>query len=212
MEFIINEDDCQVIIFRNYLSDARSKKYFDLASELCVNRRNKTYSNGTVKPRPRLTYGCGDLHLVDTEYPKSGFFLKEFPKEIEDLRDELYLFIRQQLDYVIYTDSCMINGYINNKDYIYPHSDNEALGEHKPVLTFSVGETRKIQFKWIDNRSKKITIDLNNGDLLLMYGQTNTKLTHTILKEIKEVGVRYSYTFRIISKLTLDIIRDRFEK
>lgn len=211
MEFVINQDDCQVIIFRNYLSSERTKTYYELASKLCVNRRNKIFSDGKIIPRPRLTYGCGDTHLVNTEYPNSGFFLNEFPKEIEYLRDELYLFIRKELGYIIYTDSCMINGYMKNTDYIYPHRDNEALGENKPVLTLSVGQTRKFQFKWIDNRSEKINIDLNDGDLLIMYRQTNTKLTHTLLKEKQEVFPRYSYTFRIISEFTLEIIKTKID-
>lgn len=209
METLINDDNCLVIVFRNWLNEEKSEFYYNIGKKYCTNRRKMNYNN-IESERPRLTYGCCDNHIVGTNYPKSDFILESWVPELESLRDELVSFFYKELVYIIYNDSCVINGYVKWNDYIYPHMDNEALGKSKPVITISTGSTREFIFKWVKSKSnpqcnKPIKTFLNNGDLLLMYGDTNRKLTHEISKLPKNsiVEPRFSFSFRIISEITL---------
>lgn len=213
METILDKDNCLVVIYRNWINSEwtkteglDAKRLYEICVEKCTNRRIKNYGDRSFE-RPRLTYGCADDLLVGTEYPHSEFILDKWIPEIEYLSGLITKFYHETLGYVIYLDSCMINGYVKPTDYIYPHMDREALGINKPVVTLSLGSSRNLKFRW-STENKSFTVPLNDGDLLLMYGDTNRKLTH----EIKPVSIeenkyepRYSLTFRVISPLTEEV-------
>lgn len=208
MEKLIDEDDCLVIVYRDWINsdwcknvNIDEKLYYGIVVEKCVNRRSKMV-NGVLTVKPRLTYGCGSEVVVGTEYPNSGYLMEPWIPELELLNDQISIFLFEKLGFKIFTDSCVINGYINPEDYIFPHMDKEALGINKPVITLSLGSSRKFKFKWT-NKKQQLTTTLHNGDLLLIYGDTNRKITHEILKEHNPTQPRYSLSFRTISNITL---------
>jgi 2OG-Fe(II) oxygenase superfamily len=89
----------------------------------------------------------------------------------------------------------------------YPHGDivikkhrDKEMTSGTSICGISVGTTRKIRFlptSYINAKnSEGITLNLTHGSLYCMLPPTNDKWTHEILPENKEIGVRYSLTFR----------------
>jgi len=78
------------------------------------------------------------------------------------------------------------------------HSDNEKeLGSNPVIASLSLGATRKIFFR---HKYKKISFSIaqNQGDLLIMSGQTQSFWKHEIKKEKKVLSPRVNLTFRNI--------------
>src|SRR5438309_1542730 len=175
METLINRDNCNVIIYRQWLSNDEANKYFELASKLhtenkIIRRQMNMYGKNVY--RSRVSYACGAEYLEGQLYPESDIVINKWPPEIEYLQSKIYN------DFHHFTDSCLINGYLNGSDYFYPHSDKECKDPLQSVLMLSTGASRDFHFIWNESKEKIKTV-LNNGDLLIMYGDTNNKLKHT---------------------------------
>ena len=95
-------------------------------------------------------------------------------------------------------NSVLANLYRNGEDSMGLHSDNEKeLGSNPVIASLSLGATRKIFFR---HKYKKISFSLNQnqGDLLIMSGQTQSFWKHEIKKEKKVLLPRVNLTFRNI--------------
>ncbi|WP_411824144.1 alpha-ketoglutarate-dependent dioxygenase AlkB family protein [Leptospira sp. 'Mane'] len=95
-------------------------------------------------------------------------------------------------------NSCLLNLYHNGEEGMAWHSDDEkSLGVNTTIASFSLGAERKFSFK---HKSKKetITINLENGSLLLMKGKTQTDWYHSLPKSKKIHRPRINLTFRTI--------------
>lgn len=105
-------------------------------------------------------------------------------------------------------NSCLLNYYRDHRDSIRDHSDDEpTFGNNPTVAVVSIGSTRTINFtrKLPGYREIKpntaeihhnVSIQLQEGSLLLMAGSVQEKYSHAIPKQLQECGPRYSLTFR----------------
>jgi alkylated DNA repair dioxygenase AlkB len=104
-------------------------------------------------------------------------------------------------------NSCLLNYYRNHLDSIKAHSDDEpTFGQHPIVAVVSVGDTRTIQFtrKVVGSSIKpdrnqsdlNLSIQLEEGSLLIMAGSTQDHYIHEIPKQEIECSGRHSLTFR----------------
>jgi len=95
-------------------------------------------------------------------------------------------------------NACLLNLYIDGKSYISYHSDDEKdLDPNAPIVSVSLGTTRKFYLK---NKETKIVEKLihNNGEALVMDIGTQKDWTHSVPKETTITEPRISLTFRRI--------------
>ncbi|PRP88820.1 hypothetical protein PROFUN_00288 [Planoprotostelium fungivorum] len=112
---------------------------------------------------------------------------------------------------------CLLNLYLDGKDSISYHSDDEGfLGENPTIASMSLGSTRTFLFKQKEkddgvayagnkNKNKKgkgvgkgpvEKFQLNSGDLIVMRSTTQRNWLHSIPKTTTTVGPRINITFR----------------
>lgn len=98
-------------------------------------------------------------------------------------------------------NSCLLNLYHSGEEGMSWHSDAEAeLGKDPAIASLSLGAERKFVLK---NKAsgEKISLNLENGSLLLMKGQTQKYWLHSLPKTKKVKEPRINLTFRNIVKL-----------
>jgi len=102
----------------------------------------------------------------------------------------------------------LINWYANGSDYIAPHSDNEpSIVSGSPIVSISLGATRKFCIERKSSNSSEreherehYTINLKDGDVIVMCGKMQRFYTHGIPKTKRtEVGPRINITLRMFT-------------
>lgn len=97
-------------------------------------------------------------------------------------------------------NSVLCNLYRSEQDSVSWHSDNEAEFGDKPVIaSLSLGETRIFKLRHKRRKEqKRIALELTDGSLLLMAGETQKHWQHAVEKERYPCGPRINLTFRNI--------------
>lgn len=95
-------------------------------------------------------------------------------------------------------NSCLLNLYHNGQEGMSWHSDNEKeLGPNPAIASFSLGAARKFSFKHKQTR-QTLSLELGNGSLLVMKGQTQACWLHSLPKTTRVSQPRINLTFRTI--------------
>ena len=128
------------------------------------------------------------------EYKYSGITKKALPfteellaikKIVEQKTDEQY-------------NSCLLNLYHNGNEGMGWHSDAEKeLKKHSAIASISFGAERKFLFRHKQTK-ETIEVQLENGSLLLMKGETQTHWLHRLPATKKIFTSRINLTFRTV--------------
>jgi alkylated DNA repair dioxygenase AlkB len=103
-----------------------------------------------------------------------------------------------QLTTSVEFNACLLNLYHDGKEGMGWHSDDEKeLGNNPIIASMSFGSTRKFSFRHKITK-EKISIDLSDGQLLLMEGETQKYWSHMLHKSVKIDEPRINLTFRNI--------------
>ncbi|MGB1041264.1 MAG: alpha-ketoglutarate-dependent dioxygenase AlkB [Flavobacteriales bacterium] len=93
-------------------------------------------------------------------------------------------------------NNCLINYYLDGKSKMGFHSDQtDILYEGTGVAILSIGETRTLRFRNIENKELKKDYDLPSGSLIYMTNEIQDEWQHSIPKSDTNKG-RMSLTFR----------------
>ena len=93
-------------------------------------------------------------------------------------------------------NTCLLNYYPSGADGMGYHADDEKELGHQPLIaSLSLGATRKFVFKHKKTQDK-VALYLESGQLIVMYGDTQTFWKHTITKTKTVDTGRISLTFR----------------
>ncbi|SHH42768.1 alpha-ketoglutarate-dependent dioxygenase AlkB [Massilia sp. CF038] len=96
-------------------------------------------------------------------------------------------------------NSVLLNYYRNERDSMGMHSDDEAeLGPAPAIGSVSFGATRTLILRHKASK-RSLKIDLTDGSLLLMAGNTQANWQHGINKSTRPLGPRVNLTFRFIA-------------
>jgi alkylated DNA repair dioxygenase AlkB len=97
-------------------------------------------------------------------------------------------------------NSCLCNLYHDGNEGMGWHSDDEkALGKNTAIGSLSLGAEKKFSFRHKrKGDSPSISIQLENGSLLVMKGTTQTFWQHSVAKTAKIAIPRINLTFRTI--------------
>lgn len=183
------EDNGHVEFCERFLSPYFSKKLFESLITLEFKQSEIHMGDKTVLT-PRLQAWMGDVNINASIYTKLD--PNPWSENMLILKNKLEQITQFKFDYVL------INYYRDGKDYIYYHSDKEAIGDGKNVIcSISLGETRKFVLKHLDKTIPKRSFILENGSLIIMKGdETQIYWKHTITKTEVVKNSRISLTFR----------------
>ncbi len=93
-------------------------------------------------------------------------------------------------------NSCLLNLYHNGDEGMAYHSDDEkALAKDSAIASLSFGAERRFLFKHKTTK-EKVTLFLENGSLLVMKDETQTKWLHRLPTSKKVYKPRINLTFR----------------
>jgi len=142
---------------------------------------------------PRLSAWYGD---PDAHYSYSGLSLEPRPW----LPVILELKTRVEAVCSVPFNSVLLNLYRDGADSMGWHSDDEPeLGERPVIASLSLGATRRFRLR---HRRRKelepVAIDLEDGSLLIMGGDTQRFWKHQVPKSKRVTEPRLNLTFRNI--------------
>lgn len=93
-------------------------------------------------------------------------------------------------------NSCLLNLYHNGNEGMAYHSDDEAsLGKNATIASLSFGAERRFLFQH-KNTKETISIQLENGSLLVMKAETQAHWAHRLPIATKIKNPRINLTFR----------------
>lgn len=103
-----------------------------------------------------------------------------------------------------WTPNCVVVNTYAPSSGLYPHRDGAyipQLGDNPVIVGVSFGATRTFNLHPWDAVKRRrvgepVSIQLGNGDLLIMYGDCDANFHHSIPEEPHVVGNRVSLTFR----------------
>lgn len=146
--------------------------------------------------QPRLTCWYGDAR---SRYVYSGIAL--VPNEWTPTLLRIKHDIEQATGHRF--NSVLLNLYRDEHDSVGMHSDDEAeLGSAPVIASLSLGESRLFKLKHKTRKDlKTVSIELDDGSLLLMAGATQRYWRHGVDKARQTKGPRINLTFRTIYPL-----------
>jgi alkylated DNA repair dioxygenase AlkB len=147
---------------------------------------------------PRLSAWYGD---PDAHYSYSGLSLEPRPwlPVILELKRRVEAVCSAPLN------SVLLNLYRDGADSMGWHSDDEPeLGERPVIASLSLGATRRFRLRHRRREElEPVAIDLENGSLLIMEGDTQRFWKHQVPKSKRATGPRVNLTFRNVSRPAL---------
>ena len=146
---------------------------------------------GREIPIPRLNAWYGEEGRT---YSYSGIRLDPLPWTplLADLRNRIGSATGVNFN------SVLANLYRNRSDSVGWHADDEPeLGSRPVIASLSFGATRSLQMRRRDG-THRATVDLHDGDLMVMRGLTQVLWMLRIPKVSREVDPRLSLTFRSV--------------
>lgn len=209
----ISGESCHI----GYYPNCFNQKFIKIAKNYCLNQKDfQEGVSGWGKPIPRLqkwyqTNGESFSKNWKTNFKRWQSF--SYDSTLLYLQNK----INQETNKIITTqdkpkfNSCLLNFYRNGEDSIKPHFDSTDLFGNTPTISIlSIGASREIVFSRRDynpknpkslkldkeNQNLNLTINLEEGSLLIMSQATQKYYVHEIPKNSEILDKRYSLTFR----------------
>jgi alkylated DNA repair dioxygenase AlkB len=186
-------DGGALLLHEGWLAPGESARAFErLTAELDWKQRAIRIM-GRAMLQPRLTAWYGDA-----PYTYSGVTLEPLPwtPDLTELRDRIAIATGEQFNTVL------CNLYRSGADSMGFHADDEKeLGVHPVIASLSLGATRRFVLHHKKKRAAPVSIDLDDGSLLVMGGTTQAFWKHALPKDPATTGARINLTFRRIVPL-----------
>lgn len=184
--------EAEIFYYPNFYAAEKSNRLFaTLLKETEWQEDDITIFGKTYK-QPRLTALYGDKEK-QYKYSNIVMFPKKFSKTILDIKDDIEKECPKAFT------SVLLNLYRDGSDSNGWHSDNEKeLGNLPFIASLSLGAKRMFQLKHITDASQRFKIELANGSLLLMGGETQKNYKHQLPKTKRPLTQRINLTFRTI--------------
>lgn len=156
---------------------------------------------GRRHPTPRLTCWVADPGCT---YRYSGLnqAISPWTPELSDLR----ALLQQRLG--LHCNSLLLNRYRTGADRMGWHADDEPeLDPAAPIMSLSLGISRPLRFRprpgdRLVEGQGPITVELADGDLLLMDPPSQRHWQHGLPARLRLLGERINLTFRLIQPST----------
>jgi len=98
-------------------------------------------------------------------------------------------------------NQCLVNRYIDENAVLPEHSDNEISVVHgSNIFTVSIGDTCDVTFKKKDGSNEEVVKSIKGKSMYVMSRDSQSKWSHRIDPSPTSRSLRYSITFRYVSK------------
>ncbi|MFZ4106818.1 alpha-ketoglutarate-dependent dioxygenase AlkB family protein [Flavobacterium sp.] len=184
--------NAQIEYYPNFFEEAKAKDFFDELYHGIPWQQDPITVFGKTHPQPRLTALFGN---EGKPYSYSNIVMQPH------FWNPLLLFIKNEIEQECkdYFTTVLLNLYRDGKDSNGWHADNEKeLGRNPAIASVSFGAERSFHLKHNTISDAKLKINLGNGSLLLMKGETQHFWKHQIPKTSKDIKPRINLTFRSI--------------
>lgn len=95
-----------------------------------------------------------------------------------------------------YFNACLLNFYPDGEAGLFYHKDDEEeMNKNAPIVSFSIGATRKFYLKH-DKTKEVVKLEHKSGGILVMNPETQKDWIHSIPKDKNIRSGRISLTFR----------------
>ena len=179
----------------DFLTHPQSDAYFAELLDLVEWTQQIIRIRGREVASPRLSAWYGD---PEAHYSYSGLSLSPRPwlPVILELKTAVEAVCRAPFN------SVLLNLYRDGADSMGWHSDDEPeLGERPVIASLSLGATRRFRLRHRRRRDlEPVAIDLENGSLLIMAGDTQRCWKHQLPKSKRVAEPRVNLTFRNICR------------
>ena len=123
-------------------------------------------------------------------YSQMSYPFQEFPSFLEKIRQNIKLELHFE------PNNCLINYYENGLSKMGYHSDQiDILAENTGIVIISLGETRLLKFRNIEDKTSFKEFELTSGSLFYMKQEIQNSWQHAIPKSNTE-NSHMSLTFR----------------
>lgn len=184
--------DGEIFYFPKFLTNLEADKFFSILIKKIQWQQPEIKLFGKTYKVPRLTAWYGD---ENASYIYSG--IKNQPlnwfNELLEIKNKTEMFCNHEWN------SVLVNWYRNGNDSMGWHADDEKeLGTNPVIASVSLGAKRKFLIKHKKQSSIPISLELENGSLLLMQGDFQHNWVHAIPKQKGIREGRINLTFRKI--------------
>ncbi len=160
------------------------ENFIDNPTELFDKLKNNVKWDERMSARKTASYGKA------YNYSQISYPFQEFTPELNEIIES----ISNMLNFK--PNNCLINYYLDGKSKMGFHSDQtDILVENTGVGILSIGETRILRFRNIENREIIKDFELPTGSFIYMTNELQDQWQHSIPKSDTENG-RMSLTFR----------------
>jgi len=193
MTQIIDLPNSEIMYMESFFVPTDCQYFFKMLREELKWKEMDIRLYGKVHKQPRLSSWHGD---PGSSYTYSKMTLEPLPwtETLLEIRKKV------QLEAGVRFNSVLANLYRNGQDSMGFHSDDEPeLGKEPVIVSVSLGATRTFRLRHKKDESiPKYDLELKNGDVLIMKGESQQYWKHEIPKTQQKVGERINLTFRTI--------------
>ena len=178
-------------LFRGWLEPPRADLLLAQLMDETQWRHDSITLFGKVYPVPRLQAWYGD---PGARYSYSSLALEPvgWTPTLANVRERI-----EELSHARF-NSVLVNLYRDGHDSNGWHADDEPeLGSEPVIASLSLGVSRVMKFRRRD-RTATFDLALHNGDVVVMYGDSQSDWQHTIAKSRRISEPRINLTFRYI--------------
>lgn len=189
---VIKKGDLDMIYFRPFLSASLATSLYTWCLSELPWFLVQYKARGMDIQTPRFTTTFG----VDASYKGQTMAMydrapRRIPETLQSLLDAVSEATGTDFNFVL------MNFYQDGTHSISYHSDDEKfLGLNPTIASLSLGGSRDFLMKHKDDAKRKEKFPLENGDMLVMQGTTQSKWLHSIPKRTSSVQPRVNITFR----------------
>ena len=191
---IVEDESLSLKLWPNFVPAAEGRELFRVLMAESPWRETELQMFGKRIKMPRLTCWYGD---ADAVYTYSG--IRNEPLPWTDCLNHMAERVRQVTGAEF--NSVLLNLYRDGNDSMAWHSDDEReLGPSPVIASVSLGATRKFNFRKAKAQAgaprATRSIELTDGSLLQMHGDTQRDWQHGIPKAPQVTEPRINLTFR----------------
>jgi len=189
----LNMPDADVSLYQSLYSTTDAGLLFNELKQQTIWEQQEIEMYGKTHQVPRLTAWYGDENKT---YTYSGITAHSRPWT------PCLLHIKQKVEAISQAkfNSVLLNLYRSGADSVAWHSDDEPeLGVNPVIGSVSFGQVRPFQMRHKTKTQERQSINLGDGDFLLMKGCTQHHWFHQIPKSKTGMKERINLTFRFVS-------------
>lgn len=189
---VLDDSGCEVVYIPGFILESTALFKILQSKAAWSTPKIRVFGRSVLIPRLQAWYGEPNCMYEYSELRMEP--LPWFP-ELLGLKKKVESFTGKEFN------CALLNLYRSGDNHVSWHSDDEPeLGKNPTIASVSLGATRRFELKH-KVTGEKVSLDLEDGSLLVMSGKTQHEYKHRLSRTKGLVGQRINVTFRRIKKV-----------